>query len=86
MNINDGATHEIVTRWPEHKQRNCGLIAHWYGAEFYANMTAGIQLIRDHHRLLQDQGATTWTIPADLRRTLDALADPDVTTSLSPSS
>lgn len=73
MTINEGATHEINSRWPEYKQRNCGLNAHWYGRQYYSNMMAGIQLVRDHHALLTARGDEVWTIPTDLQQTLDSL-------------
>jgi hypothetical protein len=45
-----------------------------YGRQYTDNMTAGIQLVRDHHARLQMQGETEWTIPQDLTDLLDQLA------------
>lgn len=74
MNLDEGASHEINSRWPEYKQRNTALNRNWYGPEYYGNLVAGIQLVRDHHAKLKAEGATTWTIPDDLTNTLDDLA------------
>lgn len=74
MTLDEGATHEINSRWPEYKQRNVGMIWTYYGEEFAKNMVAGILLVRDHHRNLQDAGDTTWSIPQSLTDTLDDLA------------
>ena len=73
MNLNDGASNEINSRWPEYKQRNCGLNPDWYGQQYFRNMMCGIQLVRDHHEQLQSQGETVWSIPDDLKNTLDDL-------------
>lgn len=74
MNLDDGATHEINSRWPEYKQRNCSLMPDIYGRQYTDDMTAGIQLVRDHHARLQDSGATEWSMPQDLSDLLDQLA------------
>jgi len=74
MTIDEGASHEINSRWPEYKQRNCSLMPDIYGRQYTDNMTAGIQLVRDHHARLQMQGETEWTIPQDLTDLLDQLA------------
>lgn len=76
MTIDEGATAEILTRWPEHKQRNCALNPHSYGLQYFSNMLAGIQLVRDHHAQLEAAGATAWTVPAELAALLDELAAP----------
>lgn len=74
MNIDDGATHEIESRWPVHKQRNVGMLRDWYGMQYFKNMVSGIQLVRDHHAALKSAGANEWTIPAELTALLDSLA------------
>ena len=89
MNIDDGASHEILTRWPDFRQRNVALDRDVYGRTYADHMMAGIHLIRKHHQQLQDAGITTWTISDDLTRLLDELANTptarNVTTSISPS-
>lgn len=75
MTIDEGATHEINSRWPVHKQRNCGLVRDWYGMAFYKGMCAGIELVREHHHQLKTAGETTWSIPQSLTDLLDDLAD-----------
>lgn len=74
MTLNEGATHEINSRWPEHKQRNCGLMPDLYGRQYLDNMTVGIQLIRDHHDSLKNRGDTEWSIPESLLNTLNELS------------
>lgn len=74
MNINEGASHEINSRWPEYKQRNCGLNPHWYGPQYFSDMLAGIQLVRDQHAALEAAGKTQWEISAELTAMLDQLA------------
>jgi len=32
MTLSEGATNEIVTRWPEYKQRNVGIAYDFYGS------------------------------------------------------
>lgn len=84
MNIDDGASYEINSRWPEYKQRNCGLNPHWYGAQYFSDMLAGIQLVRDQHEKLKSEGKTEWEIDAQLSSMLDQLAGTPGT-SFSPS-
>jgi hypothetical protein len=74
MTLDEGATHEINSRWAEYRQRNCSLMPDIYGREYTNNMTIGIQLVRDHHQRLQDSGANEWNIPQDLSNLLDQLA------------
>ena len=74
MNLDEGASHEINSRWPEYKQRNTALIPGMYGESYYSNMVAGIQLVRDHHNRLENEGSSTWSIPQSLTDTLDDLA------------
>ena len=74
MTLSEGATNEIVTRWPEYKQRNVGIVYEFYGRDYADNMVCGIQLVRDHHQALEDAGDTTWSIPQYLTDTLDDLA------------
>lgn len=74
MNLQDGATNEIITRWPEYKQRNVGISYEWYGVEYADNMTIGIQLVRDHHAALEKAGETVWSIPDSMTNMLDDLA------------
>lgn len=74
MTLNEGASHEINSRWPEYKQRNAAIMPDLYGQQYRDNMTIGIQLIRDHHQALQDAGATEWSITENLRNLLDQLA------------
>ena len=74
MTLDEGASFEINSRWPEYRQRNCALDNMMYGKEYYINMLAGIKLIRDHHDSLKDKGVTTWECPSDLSLLLDDLA------------
>lgn len=74
MNLNDGATHEINSRWPEYKQRNVAIMPDIYGRQYTDNMTIGIQLVRDHHEQLERAGETTWFINDELKTMLDNLA------------
>jgi len=74
MTLDEGATHEINSRWPEHKQRNVGMVFNFYGVDFAKNMVSGITLVRDHHQSLKDAGDTTWSIPQSITDTLDELA------------
>lgn len=85
MTLDEGATHEINSRWPEHKQRNCGLNPHWYGAQYFSDMLAGIQLVRDHHAALDAVGETQWSIPTSLSAVLDELAQKGPEISFIPS-
>jgi len=73
MTIDEGATFEIESRWPAYKQRNVGIAFNFYGANFAKNMMTAIQLVRDHHEQLKSQGETVWSIPDDLKNTLDDL-------------
>lgn len=73
MTIDQGATHEIESRWPAYKQRNVGIVFDFYGVDFAKNMMAGIQLVRDHHAFLTARGDEVWTIPTALQQTLDSL-------------
>lgn len=75
MNLDEGATHEINSRWPEYKQRNCGLNPYWYGQQFFSNMLAGIQLVRDQHAALKAAGKTQWEASQELTAMLDQLAE-----------
>ena len=74
MTLDEGATFEITSRWPEYKQRNVALMPELYGRDFVSNMTAGIQVVRDHHEKLQNGGATEWSISQDMSDLLDQLA------------
>ena len=74
MTLNEGASHEINSRWPEYKQRNVGMIWTYYGEQFAKNMVSGIQIVRDHHAALESSGATVWSIPQHLTDTLNDLA------------
>jgi hypothetical protein len=74
MTLTEGATNEINSRWPEHKQRNCGLMPDIYGIEYRDNMTIGIQLVRDRYHQLKGNGATSWSTTQALRDMLDDLA------------
>lgn len=74
MTLEEGATHEINSRWPEYRQRNVGISYEWYGVEYADNMTIGIQLVRDQHQRLKHAGQTQWTIDAELAALLDQLA------------
>lgn len=73
MTLHEGASHEINSRWPPFKQRNVGISYTYYGETFADNMMCGIQLVRDHHEQLESQGETVWSIPDDLKNTLDDL-------------
>lgn len=74
MTLDDGATFEILSRWPEFRQRNVALDREVYGIEYADHMLAGIHLIRSHHAQLKAAGATEWTMPTDLENLLDELA------------
>jgi len=74
MTLNEGATYEINSRWPEYKQRNAALMPSLYGRQWTDNMTIGIQLVRDHHAALEGAGETVWSIPRELTDMLDDLA------------
>ena len=74
MNLEEGASNEILARWPAFKQRNVALDPDCYGERFRMDMLSGIQIIRDHHNNLQEQGETTWTIDPGLEAFLDELA------------
>lgn len=74
MTLDEGASHEINSRWPEYKQRNVGMVWDYYGERFASDMLAGIKLVRDHHESLALSGDTTWSIPSSLSRDLDILA------------
>jgi len=74
MTLKEGASNEIISRWPEHKQRNVALISDWYGKEYRKNMLAGIELVKDRYNTLKTQGATTWTITTSTSNLLDELA------------
>lgn len=74
MTLNEGATHEINSRWPEYKQRNVALMPDLYGAQYRDNMTIGIQVIRDWHNQLEEQGETVWRIDDELVNLLNDLA------------
>ena len=73
MTLDEGATHEINSRWPEHRQRNVALIRNWDGEQYYSNMVAGIQIVRDRYDELKSAGATTWSSTDLLTSTLDDL-------------
>jgi hypothetical protein len=74
MSLDEGASYEINSRWPEYKQRNVGICFDFYGKGFAENMMCGIQVVRDHHKYLQDSGEKTWSINQFLSDTLDELA------------
>ena len=74
MTLDEGATHEIISRWPAYKQRNCALDFNSYEGSYCSDMMVGIKLIRDHHESLTLAGETTWSISASLSDDLDALA------------
>lgn len=74
MNLNEGASHEINSRWPEHKQRNSALIPNFYSAQYTANMSCGIKLVVDIYHELNNNGATVWSIDKSDSDTLDNLA------------
>jgi len=82
MTLTEGATNEINSRWPEHKQRNCGLMPDIYGIEYRDNMTIGIQLVRERYHQLKESGETTWSIDQRTSDLLDELVG--VNTGLSP--
>lgn len=74
MTLDEGATYEITSRWPEHKQRNVGMVFNFYGETYAKDMVSGITLVRDHHQRLEDAGNTTWSIPQSMADMLDELA------------
>jgi hypothetical protein len=80
MTLDEGATFEINSRWPEYRQRNCALDKYMYGKTYYTNMVAGIKIIRDIHDDLKSSGAKTWTIDTKVSNLLDELSQktPDI--------
>jgi hypothetical protein len=74
MTLNEGATHEINSRWPEYKQRNVALMPDLYGAQYRDNMTIGIEVVRDWYHQLQEQGEIAWRMNAELTNLLNDLA------------
>ena len=77
MTLKEGASNEINSRWPEHKQRNVGMIWTYYGEQYAKDMVSGIQLVRDHYRELKESGAAEWTISRELSDMLDSLVVDD---------
>ena len=73
MTLKEGATQEINSRWPDHRQRNVALINEWYGEKYYSNMLVGIQLVRDRYNELKSSGATTWSVTSQFTADLDGL-------------
>mgnify|MGYP003651051917 CR=1 FL=1 len=73
MTLKEGASQEINSRWPEHRQRNVALMNDWYGKQYHSNMVAGIQLVRDCYNELKSSGATTWSVTIKLAADLDDL-------------
>ena len=74
MTLKEGATQEINSRWPEHKQRNCALVRDFYGDQYYKNMSSGIRLVVDLYQDLKESGASTWSISSSDSSILDDLA------------
>ncbi len=74
MTLKEGATQEVNSRWPEHRQRNVALMNDWYGKQYYSNMLAGIQIVRDRYHSLKDNGANAWSTTQNMRDLLDDLA------------
>ena len=74
MTLDEGATYEITSRWPEYKQRNAALVPGLYGPQSLSNMVAGIQLVRDQHDRLKSEDASSWSIPQSITKMLDELA------------
>lgn len=74
MNLTDGATAEIVSRWPEHQQRNVALEPDTYGRDYRLAMLAGIELVRDRYKQLKSSGVEVWSVDAELAALLDELA------------
>lgn len=73
MTLKEGATQEVNSRWPEHRQRNVALMNDWYGKQYYSNMLAGIQVVRDRYHQLKENGATSWSTTQAMRDLLDDL-------------
>ena len=73
MTLKEGASHEINSRWPEHRQRNVALIPNIYGSQYASNMYAGIQVVRGNYHALKAEGATEWRIDQALSDLLDSL-------------
>ena len=46
----------------------------WYGQQYYSDMLAGIQIVRDRYHQLKTNGATSWSTTQALRDLLDKLA------------
>lgn len=57
MTLQQGATHEITSRWPEHKQRNVALNPVTYGEQYAKNMLVGIEVVCGRNT----NGWTAWT-------------------------
>ena len=75
MTLDEGATYEITSRWPEYKQRNAMLMPGIYGPQFLSDMVSGIQLVRDRHDRLKSTGQTEWSIDAPTAQLLDQLSN-----------
>ncbi|MDB4694378.1 hypothetical protein OAF30_03010 [Flavobacteriales bacterium] len=73
MELKAGATAEITSRWPEHKQRNVALNAFTYGEEYGRNMITGIEIVRDAYLHLKEAGETVWMIDQETADLLDSL-------------
>lgn len=75
MTLDEGATHEINSRWPEHAQRNAALVRDIYGPTYYGDLIAGIQLVREHYAQLKAAGEVEWSITPELTALLNDLAE-----------
>ena len=75
MTLHEGATNEINSRWPEHKQRNVGIVWEFYGEQYAKNMMCGIQLVRDHYHELKLSGVTEWSVDPAMTDLLNSLLD-----------
>lgn len=74
MTLSEGASAEILNRWPDYKQRNVALNPDTYGTAYREAMLAGIELVRQRHAELEAAGATAWSSTPALTALLDELA------------
>ena len=74
VNLEDGSTQAILSRFPEHRQRNVALMPGEYSVAYIQAMASCIKLVGDHYALLKAQGETDWNEPPAMTAVLDELA------------
>jgi len=75
MTLQQGATHEITSRWPEHKQRNVALNPVTYGEQYAKNMLVGIEVVRGRYQELKLSGVTEWSVDQATTNLLNSLVE-----------